>query len=104
MKYQKFLLWPILVLGYVISKNIDYAYHTDNLKYNLSWLEDNRGVCKFLEKELYEAVRRISKITSKYYKCFIFYNENLLYFINVVILQPIITYNNSNIKLIIKYK
>jgi len=64
MKYQKFLLWPILVLGSVISKNLDYAYHTDNLKYNLSCLEDNRGVCKFLEKELYEAVRRISKITN----------------------------------------
>jgi len=62
MKFQQVLLCATLALGSVLSKKIDYAYNTGDLKYNFNCLEDNRGVCKFLEKELHEATNAISRI------------------------------------------
>ncbi|ORX83167.1 Metallo-dependent phosphatase [Anaeromyces robustus] len=62
MKFQNILLLTSLALGSVISENIDYAYTTDDLKYNFKCLEDNKGVCKYLEKELYEAINGLSEI------------------------------------------
>jgi hypothetical protein len=62
MKFYKVLLCSTLALGTVISKNINYEYTTDDLKYNFNCVENNRSVCKFLKKELNEAVNAISKI------------------------------------------
>jgi len=67
MKFYKVLLCSTLALGTVISKNINYEYTTDDLKYNFNCVENNRSVCKFLKKELNEAVNAISKILGKFY-------------------------------------
>jgi hypothetical protein len=62
MKFQKILICATLALGTVISENVNYAYTTDDLKYNFHCVEDNNKVCRFLEKELFEAANAISKI------------------------------------------
>jgi len=62
MKFQKILLSASLALGTVLSQNVDYTYNTDAFKYNFKCLEDNKGICKFLEKELLNAVNAMTKI------------------------------------------
>jgi len=73
MKLQSYILWTALYLGTVfsLSLNVDYIYRyqfpyrmnfkTKNIEYSFICLEDNYGMCKFLENKLYEAVNSISK-------------------------------------------
>jgi len=62
MKFQNLLLCASLVFGSVISKKVDYAYTTDDFKYNFYCLKDNKGICNFLESELKQAIKSITKI------------------------------------------
>ncbi|ORX80364.1 Metallo-dependent phosphatase [Anaeromyces robustus] len=62
MKFKNLLLLSSLIFGSVISEKVDYSYSTDDFKYNFYCLEDNKGLCKFLEEELYQAVNSISSI------------------------------------------
>jgi len=48
-----------------MSKKNDYSYNTKNIKYNFNCLQDNKNICKFLKKELYEAVNSISDIIDR---------------------------------------
>jgi hypothetical protein len=60
MKFQQILLGASLALATVMAD--PYAYKNDEFQYNFNCLDDNKGVCQFYEKELFEAVESIAKI------------------------------------------
>jgi len=73
MKFSNTLLLVGLALKFVASKKERYSYDTEDFKYNFHCLEDNHGMCKYMKKELYQAVDSISYIVGKYYKYFFKY-------------------------------
>jgi len=63
MKISNTLLLVTFALKFVVSKKSGYSYGNEDFKYNFHCLEDNKGLCKFLKKELNQAVESITDIT-----------------------------------------
>jgi len=67
MKISTLFAYASVALNFVISKQVDYSFTTEDFKYNFYCLEGSKELCKSLKSELYQAVNSISDIigTSK---------------------------------------
>jgi len=62
MKFSTFFTCASIALKYVLSKQVDYSFTTEDFKYNFYCLEGSKEICKSLKSELYQAVDSISDV------------------------------------------